>query len=344
MDQPKTPLLLRAARMEKVESTPIWIMRQAGRYLPEYRQLRQKLDFMQLCKQPEAAVEASLMPIRRFPLLDAAIIFSDILIPVEAMGCTVDFTETGPQIREPIQSAEQIAKLAVPEPKERMPFVAASIAMLCRELGGKLPVFGFAGAPFTLASYMVEGKPSHGFNKIREMLYREPQLYSALAEKLAATVGKHLAAQLDAGAGAVQLFDTWGGLLSEAEYRRFALPYVQSILKPLSALGATTILYINGGQHLTAVMAESGASVLSLDWRTDIAATRQRFGNKLVLQGNLNPVTLFASDRQELIQQTRAVLSAFPERRGHIFNLGHGIHPQTPIDNVQLMIDTVKGA
>jgi uroporphyrinogen decarboxylase len=334
-------LFIGAAGNKIVDRTPIWIMRQAGRYLPEYQELRRSVDFMQLCKTPELAVEASLMPLRRFAL-DAAIIFSDILIPVEAMGCAVDFTDQGPKIREPISTSEQIKKLTIPNPTEKMGFVLEAIRLLVRETGTSHPVLGFAGAPFTLAAYMIEGKPSHGFNKIRELIYQNPTLYHELAEKLTDTVSAHLKAQLAAGAAAVQLFDTWAGILSKSEYETFAAPYSEKIFRQLSNAGALSIHYIHGGPHLLDSMAQSSATVLSLDWRVDMLTAVEKLRPKYVLQGNLNPAALFSNDSAALKKQITQICQCFPEKRGHIFNLGHGIHQHTPIDNVKRMIDYVR--
>ncbi len=342
-DSHREPLLLRAARNLAVESRPVWIMRQAGRYLPEYRELREKVSFMQLCKTPELALRASLMPLKRFAV-DGAIVFSDILPVIEAMGGKVSYEGSQPQIPEPIQTHAQVEALTPPESMQQLDYVFETIRMLKAEVGNRQTVIGFAGAPFTLAAYMVEGKGANFFTKVRRLLYESPQTYHLLARKLAHTIALYLEKQVEAGAQIVQLFDTWAGLLSPKEYRTFALPYEKLALSTVRQRNTPTSLYINGCGHLLPLMSESGADVLSVDWRVDMAAARDLLGNSIVLQGNLNPATLFATDGNELNQQVQTILSAFPDGVGHIFNLGHGILPQTPIDNVKRMIAMVKEA
>ena len=340
-------LLIRAAKNQAVERTPIWIMRQAGRYLPEYKELRRKVEFFELCKTPELAVEASLMPLKRFNL-DAAIIFSDILIPVEAMGCSVALSDRGPVIKNPVRTTKDVQELRIPHPQETMPYTLKALSLLNKEVGRTTPVIGFAGAPFTLAAYMVEGKPASAFGKLRELMYGDPQTYHELSCKLADTVGQYLKAQVEAGAHIVQLFDTWAGLLSENEYVKFALPYEKRALSHVQDIGTPTVLFINGCQHIFHRMPETGASVLGIDWRTSLFRVASTVGKRCVLQGNLNPALLFAGDAQTLEKEVDRILDIFTDTadnnqiRGHIFNLGHGIHPTTPIENVQRLVDRVQ--
>ncbi|MBI4715396.1 MAG: uroporphyrinogen decarboxylase, partial [Nitrospirae bacterium] len=286
---------LRACRKEAVDYTPVWIMRQAGRYMKEYRALRERADVLTLCKTPELATEATLLPVELIGV-DAAILFSDILIPVEAMGIPVEFTEKrGPVFPEPIRTAAQVSALAVPIPEEKTPFVMEAIRQVRRELKDRVPLIGFAGAPYTLATYVIEGETSRNFHRIKQWMYREPALLHALLEKLTETVSLYLQAQLDAGTHAVQIFDTWAGMLSPDEYKEFALPYTRRIIQCLRTSDGPVILYINGGGTLLELMADSGADVIGLDWRIDIADARKRIGDRVALQGNLDPCVLYAS-------------------------------------------------
>lgn len=333
-------LLIRAARGEPIERTPVWMMRQAGRYLPEYRAVRADMDFLTLCKTPELAVEVSLQPYRILGV-DAVIMFSDILIPVEAMGQEVRLTEQkGPEFPEPVRTREQVDRLIVPDPVEKTGFVMEIIRTLRRELDGCVPVIGFAGAPWTLAAYMIEGGGSRSYAEVKRMMYTEPALFHFLLEKISDTVILFLNAQIEAGAQVVQLFDSWAGELSPGDYEQFALPYERKILESLDRAAAPAILFINGCGTILEQMATSGADVLSIDWRVDLRDARERIGDGLALQGNLDPCVLLSTP--EIIgAKTRELIRAGGGHR-HILNLGHGILPMTPVENARAFIDAAK--
>ena len=333
---------LRACRQQPVDRTPVWIMRQAGRYLPEYRALRERVDFLTLCRTPELAVEASLQPLRRFPL-DAAIVFSDIMIPLTAMGCRLTF-DPGPRLAEPIRTRAQVEALDARPMAEAVPFVGEAVALLARELDGRVPVIGFAGAPFTLAAYLIEGAGSDGFSAARAMLYREPDTFRALLDRLAVAMADYLALQIRSGAAAVQLFDTWAGVLSAEEYRAFALPAVQRLLAALEPGAVPVIYFAAGGGHFLEDAAATGADVLGVCWRTPLDQARRRTRGRVALQGNLDPCVLLASP-ETVRERTRAVLAAGRAGGGgHILNLGHGILPSTPLESVRVMLETVVSA
>jgi uroporphyrinogen decarboxylase len=333
-------LLVRAARGETVERTPVWMMRQAGRYLPEYRAVRGKTDFLTLCKTPDLAVEVSLQPFRILDT-DAVIMFSDILIPVEAMGQEVRLTESkGPELPDPIRTRQQVDRLVVPDPGDTTPFVPEIIRTLRRELDGKAPVIGFAGAPWTLAAYMVEGGGSKNYGAVKGMMYRDPALLHLLLDKIADTVILYLNAQIEAGADVVQLFDSWAGELSPRDYEQFALPYEQKVLGSIDRSSAPAILFINGCGAFIEQMASSGADVLSIDWRIPIAEARRRTAGRVALQGNLDPCVLLSTP--EIIETRAKELIEEGGGRGHILNLGHGILPMTPVENARAFIDSAK--
>jgi uroporphyrinogen decarboxylase len=340
--------LIRACRFQEVDRAPVWMMRQAGRYLPEYRAVRAKSDFLTMCKTPELAVEVSLQP---YDILgvDAVIMFSDILVPVEAMGMKFKLIESrGPVFDTPLRSAAQVDKLIVPDPVEKTPFVLETLGLLRKHLENAVPVIGFAGAPFTLASYMVEGAGSKNYAEIKGMMYREPKTVHALLDKLADTIILYLNAQIEAGAQVVQVFDTWAGELSTADYKEFALPYTQKIFEHLhrgpQGLGVPATLYVNGCSHLLETMAESGANVLSIDWRLEIGEARKRLdavgAETIALQGNMDPCELLgppdsiASAVRDILKSAGGV--------GHIMNLGHGIMPMVPVENARAFIDAAK--
>jgi uroporphyrinogen decarboxylase len=322
--------LIRACRRQSVDRAPVWMMRQAGRYLPEYRALRAKRDFMTLCKTPDLAVEVSLQP---YDILgvDAVIMFSDILVPVEAMGMKLDIVESkGPVLDDPIRTDEQVEKLIIPDPIEH--------------LNGEAPVIGFAGAPFTLASYMVEGGGSRNYAEIKRMMYCEPETVHNLLDRLADTIILYLNAQIEAGAQVVQLFDTWAGELSTADYEEFALPYQQKVFESIhrgpGGMTIPAILYINGCSHILEKMVESGANALSIDWRIDLAEARRRVGAKVALQGNLDPCELLGTP-ETITQSVREILKK-GGADGHIMNLGHGILPMTPVENARAFVEAAK--
>ena len=331
---------LRACRREPVDRTPIWIMRQAGRYLPEYRELRSRVGFLDLCRTPELAAEVTLQPLRRFPL-DAAILFSDILLPLDAFGIRMTFSP-GPKIAEPIRSRSQVDALHAQPAAQVVPFVAEAVRLLRRELAGKVPLIGFCGAPFTLAAYLVQGEGKEGFGAVKRMLFAEPATLEALLEKLAVAMVDYLRLQVHAGVQAVQIFDSWAGILGDADYRRFALPYVIQMVDGVKDLGVPIIYFVNGAPHLIEAAAASGANVLGVCWRTPLDEVARRVGPEMALQGNLDPHVLFA-EPATIRARAAEVLRRMGGRPGHIMNLGHGILPETPIASVEALIDAVHG-
>jgi uroporphyrinogen decarboxylase len=332
-------LLLRACRREPVERTPVWMMRQAGRYLKEYREIRQKVGFLDLCKDTDLAAEVSLQP-HRIVGVDAVIFFSDILIPVEAMGLPVELTDKGPELARPVRSSADVERLCIPDPASTVPFVGSILKKLRSELQNQVPLIGFAGAPWTLASYMIEGGGSKSFAEIKGLAYREPKTLHALLQKIADTVGAYLRFQVESGAQVVQLFDTWAGDLAPSDYEEFALPYTQSIFEAVGPR-VPRILYINGCSTILKSMSRSGADVLSIDWRLPIAEARNIVGDKLAIQGNLDPCLLLGATARLLRSAGDILQQAGPT--GHIMNLGHGILPPTPVENARAFVDFVKG-
>ena len=331
-------LIIRACRRENAPRTPVWMMRQAGRYLKEYRDIRKNVSFLDLCKTPDLAVEVSLQPYRILDV-DAVIFFSDILIPVEAMGVQVALTDKGPEIGNPVRSKSDIDHLRIPNPDEAFPFTEEVLRTLRSELRDAVPLIGFAGAPWTLGSYMVEGGGSKSFAQIKGMAYREPHLVHQLMDKLSDTIASYLEYQIQSGAQLVQLFDTWAGELTRSDYEEFALPYTQKIFERIGDK-VPRILYVNGTSGLLESMARSGADVLSLDWRISIAEARRRIGDRVALQGNLDPCLLLGR-RENLLARTAQILDeAGP--KGHVLNLGHGILPPTPVENARAFIDFAK--
>ena len=338
------PIFLRACRGEPVERTPVWIMRQAGRYLPEYRALRAKADFLTCCRQPALACEITLQPVRRLGV-DAAILFSDILVPLPAMGVEVAF-EPGPRLAAPVRTPAAVAALRAPDAREAAPFVLDAIALLRAELPPAVPLIGFAGAPFTMATYLVEGGGSKHFEAIKGLLFADPATAHALLACCADTVASLLAEQVRAGAQAAMLFDTWAGLLGPADYRTFALPYVRRVFDRVAAtaveIGADVprIYYAGNAAGWLDACRQTGAGVIGLDWRLDLDTARLVAGPDLVLQGNLDPAVLLAPP-ETIRQRAQVVLDqAGPDR--HVFNLGHGILPQTPPDHAGALIEAVR--
>lgn len=337
-DDPLDPLFLRTLRGEAVETTPIWIMRQAGRYLPEYRRVREQHDFLTVCKTPDLAIEVTLQPIRRFDF-DASILFSDILIPVEAMGVELAFTP-GPNIAYPLSTEADIRRLTRPDPVKDLGFVLATIQGLRAQLPRHVALIGFAGAPFTLAAYLVEGGKSTNFHKLKSLMFQETVAFHALMEKLSLVVGDYLKAQIEAGAQVVQLFDTWSGLLSPSDYREYVLPHVRRIVERTHTPGVPFILYGNGTGGLLELMAATGADVLGIDWRTSLLDVRARLGSSCPIQGNLDPALLFAPP-DVLQDQVRRVLEEGGVHTPHVFNLGHGITPDASPEAVAHLVRCV---
>jgi uroporphyrinogen decarboxylase len=333
----KNDLFLRACRREKTERTPVWMMRQAGRYMAEYRALREKHSMLELCKTPELATRVTLQPLHFG--MDAAILFADILLPLEPMGAPFEFAKgEGPVVHKPVSNKADVERLRVIEPEDGLEYVLTAIRMLKKEL--TIPLIGFAGAPFTLASYLIEGGKSAHFAKTKTLMYAEPEVFSQLMGKLAEVVRKFLRAQVAAGVDAVQLFDSWVGQLSRADYEEYILPHVQHVLKDIETLGVPVIHFGTGTQHLLDLQRKAGGTVLGLDWRTPFNEGWERIGHDRGVQGNLDPTVLFAP-REIAERHAGRVLEAAAGRPGHIFNLGHGILPGTPVDNVKAVIDFV---
>jgi uroporphyrinogen decarboxylase len=346
MNPPQNDTLLRALRHEPTDYTPIWLMRQAGRYLPEYNATRARAgSFMALCTDPELAAEVTMQPLARFPL-DAAILFSDILTVPDAMGLGLHFVDgEGPRFSRPLIDEEAVAKLAAPDP-ERLRYVYDAVATIKRALAGKLPLIGFAGSPFTLACYMIEGGGSADFARVRRMLYARPDLLHRVLSVNAEAVAAYLAQQVVHGADVLMLFDTWGGLLTTEAYARFSLAYIRTVLERVrQSTGAVTptIVFTKGGGQWLERIADTGCSAIGVDWTTDIAAARARVGARVALQGNLDPLALLATP-DVVRAQAAAVLDAAGTLPGFIFNLGHGIVPSTPPDNVAALVEFVHEA
>jgi uroporphyrinogen decarboxylase len=330
---------MRACRREPVPYTPVWLMRQAGRYMAEYRAVREKLSFLELCKNPQLCSEVMCTAVERLNV-DAAIIFSDLLPILEPMGLELEFSPgDGPQINNPVREAGDVNRVIELESTESLHFVFETVAQTRRDLSAHIPLIGFAGAPFTLASYAIEGGGSRSFLHTKTLMYREPAAWQELMERLARSIARYLNAQIAAGAQAVQLFDSWVGCLSPADYRQFVLPYVRIIAKALTP-GAPLIHFGTGNPALLALMAEAGGEVIGVDWRIGLADAWRTVGYERAVQGNLDPAVLLGS-REVLYDQAQAVLNSAANRPGHIFNLGHGVLQQTPVDNVRALVDFV---
>jgi uroporphyrinogen decarboxylase len=338
MALPMNDRLLRACRREPVDRTPVWMMRQAGRYLKDYRDIRQKVSFLDLCKNVDLAAEVSLQPLRILGV-DAVIFFSDILIPVEAMGVGVELTDKGPEIGSPIRSLADVQKLRIPDPADKVPFVGNILRKLRKDLNGEVPLIGFTGAPWTLASYMIEGGGSKSFAEIKKMAFSDPVTLHALLDKLATTIISYVKFQIEAGAQVIQMFDTWAGELTRKDYETFALPVTKRIFEEIGT-SVPRILYINGCSTILESMATSGADVISVDWRIPIGEAKARVGDRVALQGNLDPTVLLGTPSNLTSTAEGILKQAGPT--GHIFNLGHGILPPTPVDNARALIDFVK--
>jgi uroporphyrinogen decarboxylase len=333
------PLFLRACRGEVIERAPLWLMRQAGRYLPEYREVRKGVSFLELCKTPKLAAEVTLQPIRRFGF-DAAILFSDLLVPLEAMGLAVEFTDEGPRLPAPIRTPADLGRVARFDPAARTGFVMETIEMARRELGDT-PLIGFAGAPFTVATYAIEGKTSKSFAETKSFFYRHPDE----ARRLLATIGEatrdYLVAQVKAGAQAVQLFDSWVGVLSAEDFETFVLPPTAALCAALRETGVPVIYFGNGAAAILDRVARVGADVYGLDWRLPIDEARARLGGAPAVQGNLDPAVLLGPIA-EIERRARDVVRR-GGKRGHIFNLGHGITPDVPLEAVTAHVAAVRG-
>ncbi len=345
MTRPDNDTFLRACRREPAPYTPVWLMRQAGRYLPEYRRVREQAgEFLDLCKSPGLATEVTLQPVERFGL-DAAILFSDILTIPDAMDRGLRFVEgEGPVIDRPVLTAADVDALPIPDPGAELGYVPDAVAAIRKALGNKVPLIGFAGSPWTLATYMVEGGASKTYGAIKRMALDEPEVLHRLLDKLVRAVSVYLNAQIAAGAQAVQIFDTWGGVLTPQAFREFDLPYLRRIVNGLRPVQdgerVPLILFTKGGGAWLEEMADTGADVLGMDWQTDPADARRRVGQRVALQGNLDPAALYA--RPERIEREVArTLDAFGPAPGHIFNLGHGVSPDVPPEHVGALVEMV---
>ncbi len=339
---------LRALLKQPVDTTPIWIMRQAGRYLPEYKATRKRAgSFMDLCKNADLACEVTLQPLERFEL-DAAILFSDILTIPDAMGLGLYFAEgEGPVFERPLCNRAAIEALGVPDPEGELAYVMNAVRTIRADLNGRVPLIGFSGSPWTLATYMVEGGSSKDFGKVKGLLYDDPKAMHLLLDKLAQSVTSYLNAQIAAGAQAVMVFDTWGGTLTPQTYRDFSLNYMQQIVAGLKRENAgrrvPVILFTKGGAQWLESMAETGCDGLGLDWTIDIAAAQQRVGAKVALQGNMDPCVLYASP-ERIRARAHEIVKAFAQPTGHVFNLGHGIHQHINPEHVKVLVDAVHEA
>ena len=349
MSTPFAPLVndrfLRALRRQPVDQTPVWIMRQAGRYLPEYRATRARAgSFMQLCQNPELACDVTLQPLARFPL-DAAILFSDILTIPDAMGLGLSFAEgEGPRLAHPLRNRSDIDKLAVPDIGSSLRYVTDAVSLIRRELNGRVPLIGFTGSPWTLACYMIEGSGSDHFARAKSLLWDDPATAHRLLDTLARTITAYLAAQIAAGAQAVMIFDTWGGALPVAMYREFSLRYITQIAQSLPRgegdARVPLIVFSKGCGHSLEQQADTGADGIGLDWTITLNDARTRVGDRVALQGNVDPVVLYASEEAVRAEASRAVRE-FGAHPGHVFNLGHGIHPGVDPERLGALIDSV---
>lgn len=344
-DTLKNDVLLRSLLRQPTERTPVWMMRQAGRYLPEYRATRARAgSFLQLCMTPELACEVTLQPLARFPL-DAAILFSDILTIPHAMGLGLEFeTGEGPVIRHPVRSASDLARVGIPDPATELRYVIDAVSLIRRELHGRVPLIGFAGSPWTVGTYIVEGGSSKQFDRIKGMMYQEPATLHRLLQTLADATLVYLNAQISAGAQAVMIFDTWGGVLTPEQYREFSLAYMAQILVGLKreAHGQIVprILFTKGGGAWLSEMAKLDCDALGVDWTTDLSDAKRAVGDSKALQGNLDPSALYAAPTQ-IRDQVARVLASFGPGNGHVFNLGHGIHPDVPPEHAAAMVAAV---
>ncbi len=340
MSDVKNSLFLKNLRGEPTDRTPIWIMRQAGRYLPEYQEVRSRLSFTELCHTPEAACEVTLQPIRRFGF-DAAIMFSDILTPLEPMGAPFDFSQGGPKLAKPLRSEKEIDSLQKYEAREGTHFVAEAIKLMKEGLGDKTPLIGFAGSPFTLATYLIEGGGSKDYRHLKTMLYSRPELLDRLMDKLTDQTLDYLTMQVEAGVDAVQLFDTWGGILHPADYARVVLPCVRRIMDGLKDKGVPRIYFLKGSAPYLDLVTTLDVEALGMDWTMDMTKSLPLMEG-FAVQGNLDPLALFGS-QDEIRNRALNICRAGSAAPGHVFNLGHGILPQAPISAVETLVETVQG-
>lgn len=331
---------LKACRRELVDCTPVWLMRQAGRYMKEYRDIKEKMSFLEMCKNPEVAAEVTLQPVNKIGV-DAAILFADILLPVEAMGMELEFAKGhGPVLHNPVREQAHVERLEVIEPEEKVPYVMEAIKIVKTKLKGQVPLIGFSGAPFTLASYMIEGGHSRNYIDTKRMMYHQPKTFHLLMNKISEVVTSYLKAQIEAGAQAVQVFDTWVECLSPTDYKKYVLPHSKRIFEELESEEVPVIHFARGGATLLELMKEAKSDVIGVDWRIDLDVAWERMGYDIGIQGNLDPVVLFAPP-DEIDKRVKDILDRAEGRPGHIFNLGHGVLPKTPVENVKVLVDAV---
>ena len=333
-------IFLKALNHELVPRPPVWLMRQAGRYLPEYQKIRSQVSFLDLCNNPELTVEVSLQPYRRFKT-DAVIVFSDILLPAQKMGLELEFGDEGPKINNLISTESDITKLQIPLANEETYPTLTAINLLKKEIGDTVPIIGFSGAPWTLFCYMTEGYSSNNFNKAKKFLYSCPEASHILLTKITNALFLYLTMQVNSGASVLQIFDTWAGLLSLEDYKTYALPYIKLLISDLAPLKVPIILYTNNCHHLLPKISMLKVAALSVDWRCDLQDIRNGFGTNIGLQGNLDP-TILLSDQSTVREKTKQMIQSVKNwQTGYICNLGHGVLPNTPVENVNAMIDTV---
>lgn len=341
MSQIKNDLFLRACKRQNVERTPIWIMRQAGRYLPQYRAVRAKADFLTMCKTPELAAEVTIQPVDIIGV-DAAILFSDILVIPEAMGMHLEMNEgKGPVFPNPIRTVDDAKTLKDIDPTKELKYVLDAVALTKKQLDNRVPLIGFSGSPWTLLTYMVEGKGSKNFSEVKKLIYNNPELAHAILDKLAKTVADYLSAKIEAGCNAVQIFDTWGGILSQKDFEEFSLGYVEKIISQIRRKDEPIIFFAKGVHFELNKLANIGADVLGFDWTMDLGEVRKQVGDKVALQGNMDPTVLYAN-KNYIREEAKRVLKSYGKGNGHIFNLGHGILPDVDPENAKALVQFVK--
>jgi uroporphyrinogen decarboxylase len=337
----KNDLFIKACKKQPVERTPVWMMRQAGRFLPEYKAVREKADFLTLCKTPELASEVTIQPVDIVGV-DAAIIFSDILVIPEAMGMNLELIESkGPVFEKPIRSEADFYELKNIEPFTDLKYVLDAVSLTKKELNNSVPLIGFSGSPWTLLTYMVEGGSSKNFLNVKSMLYNNPKLAHTILDKLASTVADYLSAKIEAGADAVQIFDTWGGVLSQKDFREYSLYYIAKIIANIKRNDQPVIVFAKGVHHSLKEIVKAGADVVGVDWTMELNEVRSKIGNLSAIQGNMDPAMLF-TDNLSIKEEVRRILDLYGKGSGHIFNLGHGILPTTDPDKAKAFVNYVK--
>ncbi len=341
MNNLQNDLFLRACKKQPVERTPIWIMRQAGRYLPEYRAVREKSDFISMCKTPELAAEVTIQPVDIIGV-DAAILFSDILVIPEAMGMKLEMIESkGPKLYQPIRHTNDVNKLKNIDAYKDLKYVLDAVSLTKKELNNRVPLIGFAGSPWTLMTYMVEGGGSKNFSEIKKFIYNQPEAAHKLLDKIADAVADYLSAKIEAGVNAVQIFDTWGGLLSQDDFNEFSLQYITKIISQIKRGDEPVIVFGKGVHHSLDKLAACGADVIGLDWTMNLAQVKKQIGNKVALQGNLDPTVLYGS-KEKIKSEAIKVIESYGKDTGHVFNLGHGILPDILPENAKHLVNVVK--